>query len=185
MKIYFSLFYCITSPMYKTTRTLFISSQHPDFDVCLSQLLYGLWHTVLQLVLHGCRSQQLRTTQYSDFSVSFGDKYFSTVCFKQQLWSHSGILSSNMSRFSRWTNQQVFLYLFIKFIKSLLSLLHGSAGLVVALLPVIHEALIQVLVGQNQRAKAIACVLLESLVQLQTQVLTSFGRTSGVVAVHQ
>lgn len=46
------------------TLTLFIPSQHPDFDVSFGQLLYGLWHAVLQLVLHGCRSQQLKTTEY-------------------------------------------------------------------------------------------------------------------------
>lgn len=72
------------------------------------------------------------------------------------------------------TNHQVFLYLFIKFIKSLLPSVHGSAGLVVAVSPVIHVTLIQVLVSQNQRAEALACVLLQSLQQLQRQILISY-----------
>lgn len=47
-----------------TSLTLFISSQHPDLDVSFSQLLYGLWHAILQLVLHSCRSQKLKTPEY-------------------------------------------------------------------------------------------------------------------------
>ncbi len=45
------------------TLTLFISSQHPDFDVSFSQLLDGLWHAILQFVLNSCRSQQLKITE--------------------------------------------------------------------------------------------------------------------------
>lgn len=37
------------------TLTLFISSQHPDFDVGFSQLFDGVWDTVLQFVLHSSR----------------------------------------------------------------------------------------------------------------------------------
>lgn len=62
--------------------------------------------------------------------------------------------------FSRLTNHQVFLYLFIKFVKSLLSSVHGSAGLVVAPFKPLHITLIQVLVGQNQRAEAFTRVIL-------------------------
>lgn len=61
---------------------------------------------------------------------------------------------------SRWTNQQVFLNLFIKFIKSLLSVLHGGAGLMVALFPLLHVVLIQVLVSQSQCTEAFARILL-------------------------
>lgn len=45
------------------TPTLFVSGQHPDFDVSLGQLLDGLRDSVLQLVLHRCRPQQLRPTE--------------------------------------------------------------------------------------------------------------------------
>lgn len=55
----------------------------------------------------------------------------------------------------------------------LLSSLHGNAGLVVSSSPVVHVALIQVLVSQNQRTETIACIFLESLQQLQTKLLIS------------
>lgn len=45
------------------TPTLFIPSQHPNFDVSFGQLFYGLRHAVLQLVLHSRRSQQLKPTE--------------------------------------------------------------------------------------------------------------------------
>lgn len=60
----------------------------------------------------------------------------------------------------RFTNQQVFLDLLIKFIKFLFSSVHGYAGLVVAPFPAFDVVLVQVLVGQSQRAKAVAGVLL-------------------------
>lgn len=44
------------------TLTLFISSQHPDFDVSFSQLFYGLWYSILQLVLYCRCPQQLKKT---------------------------------------------------------------------------------------------------------------------------
>lgn len=37
------------------TLTLFVSSQHPDFDVGFSQLFDGVWDAVLQFVLHSSR----------------------------------------------------------------------------------------------------------------------------------
>lgn len=41
--------------------TLFISSQHPDFDVGFGQLFDGVGDTVLQLVLHRRDAQQLQS----------------------------------------------------------------------------------------------------------------------------
>lgn len=60
------------------------------------------------------------------------------------------------------THQEVFLYLLVKLVESLLSSVHGGAGLVVAPPPLVHVALVQVLVGQDQRAEAVARVLLDS-----------------------
>lgn len=58
------------------------------------------------------------------------------------------------------THQQVFLYLFVKFIKLLFSLVQGYAGVMVALFPGFKVVRVQVLVGQSQRAEAVAGVLL-------------------------
>lgn len=58
------------------------------------------------------------------------------------------------------TNLQVLLDLFIKLVELLFSSLHGDGGLVVALFPGFQVVLVQVLVGQSQRAKPIASVLL-------------------------
>lgn len=60
----------------------------------------------------------------------------------------------------RCTNHQVFLNLFVKFIKLLFPSVQGDAGLVVALFPGFKIVLVQVLVGQSERAKAFAGVLL-------------------------
>jgi len=76
---------------------------------------------------------------------------------------------------SKQTNNEVFLDLFIKLIESFLSLLHGGAGLMVALSPLLQVALLQVLVGQNQGTEAVACILLVWLdyyKHLKTQIFT-------------
>ena len=57
------------------TPTLFIPSQDPDFDVSFSQLLYCLWHTILQLVLHSCRPQKLKTNKQDDIFVNLRQSF--------------------------------------------------------------------------------------------------------------
>lgn len=46
--------------------TLLVTSQNPDFDVGLGQLLDGLRHPILELVLYGSGPEQLHThTHYT------------------------------------------------------------------------------------------------------------------------
>lgn len=49
--------------------TLLVSRQHPDFDVGFGQLLDGLRDSVLKLVLHRRRPQQLKVTRCRDAQV--------------------------------------------------------------------------------------------------------------------
>lgn len=60
----------------------------------------------------------------------------------------------------RFTNQQVFLDLLVEFIQLLFPSVHGYAGLVVAPFPAFDVVLVQILVGQSERTKAVASVLL-------------------------
>ena len=61
--------------------TLFVPCQHPYLDVGFGQLLYGLRDAVLELVLHGGRSQQLETqnTPESDSTLPLGGQGYSLL----------------------------------------------------------------------------------------------------------
>lgn len=119
MRLYFTSYYCITHleicslnlNIQYVTLALFIPSQHPDFDVSFSQLLNGLWHAILQLVLHSCRSQQLKTTEhrvvmwkgYPNPTI-----FSNTVCCKHLFWSHAHVLSLKSPQRRHMINQCYF-----------------------------------------------------------------------------
>jgi len=71
-----------------------------------------------------------------------------------------GIQTQNLSELAERAYHQVFLYLLVELIQAFLLLVNQDVGLMVAPSPVVHVLLVQVLVGQHQRAETVARVLL-------------------------